>query len=343
MNALWLLPVLLLSATPLEELQMGEAYLQQGKPDRAVRLLDQVKDSDKLQAKERARAYQALGTAMLMQREPEKAAKALERSLELDRSVERSWLLLGMASDDGGDSKKARAVYRRGIKTLKQSWRLRHELAMALLADGDVKAGAELLQQAVKLAPNNVDVRVDHAYANSMLGRFKIARESAQQAIAIAPRNPDAYYNLGNAELGLERRKQARDAYHEAIRHDAQHIPSHYRIALLAADDKDHKTAIKHCVRILKMDPEHASARAVLGLSLFRSGRKDKAETQLEKAILALPDRHDLHAALAEIAEEKGDKKTAIKRWRAVRVLVPAKAEAIDARLKTLESGAKVP
>ncbi len=249
---------------------------------------------------------------------------ALEEAATLAPKQQRTWLLLGAAHDANGHPAKSVAAYRQGAKANPKSVDLRHELGMTLLGAGETKAGVAALEEAVALAENRPSILTDLAFGYAQLGSYAKAREMAQRAVSLAPDSADAFYVLGDANAALKDVKQARIAYKTALEQDALHTPSLYHLGLLEVGEGRHKAAAKAFLRMVKIEPNNARARARLGVSLAKIGKDKKAGKLLREATKAMPKSISVHAALAEVSERAKDWATAEAEWKVVARLSPA-------------------
>ena len=315
-----LLISLSLAQAPLstqEMVKLGEALALRGDGKKAQVQLEKALAAEgdgALDGKTRARAERALGLALLQQRKGKDAVGHLETSATLDGSVEKTWLYLGLAKDQVGDTKGSIQAYRDGAKALPKSISLQHELGMALLSAGLNVEGATVLDKAAAKAEHNGELMADAAYGLSLVGRFQDAREYAMRAVEMSPDSPDALYTLGMSELGLGKGKEAAAAFAEAIDSDETHVPALFQLGLLLQAQGDDKGAAKRLTTVLRVDPDHTRAKAHLGVSLVRlAGAKaePRAEGLLRDAVAADPSLAIAWATLGDVEARNGKIKDA--------------------------------
>jgi tetratricopeptide (TPR) repeat protein len=335
------LALLLQAGTPptsAELVTLGESLAARGDGRKAQAHLEKALADDALPAAERARGEAALGLALLQQKKPADAAAHLERSTTLLPTVDKTWLLLGVAKDQQGDTGGALDAYRRGTQACPKSTALAHEYGMALLAAGRNDDGAAVLTGAAARAEQDGELMSDAAYALTLVGRFREAKDHASHAVELNPDGPDALYVLGVAEAGLGNLKAARTAFEEAIDADETHVPALFQLGVLLQRQKDDAGAVRRFQRVLQVEPEHARARAALGLSLARLGTDDqRAVTLLQETLRVDPRAALAHALLAEIHARQGQRADAIKSLQAALKLKPDE-EAWKRRLEELKA-----
>ena len=163
-------------------------------------------------------------------------------------------------------------------------------------------------------------------------------------AVSLAPESADALFNLGSAEAGLGNAKAARDALNRALSIDDTHVPSLLQLAHVDAAAGKHQEAAKGWLRVLQLEPDNARAKAGLGIALAHLGTDDaKAKGLLEQTVHVDPKNAQALALLGDIAERAGDLDQALKRYDAVKKLLP-NDPGVKARideLKAKKKGAK--
>lgn len=337
------LALLLAMAPPTTEelVKLGEGLAGRGDGKKAIGHLDRALSAADLSIEQRGRAEKAYGLALLQMKNPKDAAAHLERAVEASPKDEKAWLLLGVAFDGAEQYGNAIAAYKKGADQLPKSPTLKHELGMALLQAGKNDEAAKVLVEGTKLAPQDPELATDASYALVVTGKHKEAKEQASLAVSLAPESADAYFNLGSAEAGLGNARAARDALKRALDHDDLHIPSLLQLAHLDAAAGKDADAAKGWLRVLQVEPDNARAKAGLGIALGRLGTDDgKAKGLLEHAVHVDPKNAQAHALLGDIAERAGDLDQAIKRYDAVKKLMPNDA-AVKARIEELKAKKK--
>ncbi|HEY1097376.1 MAG TPA: tetratricopeptide repeat protein [Myxococcota bacterium] len=290
-----------------ELITLGEGLVGRGDGKKAQAHLEKALTDTTLSAADKGRAEAALGLAFLQQKKGKEAIAHLELATQLAPKNDKSWLYLGLAKDQLGDTAGSLEAYRKGVAAAPSSSTLQHELGMALLSAGKNDEGAEVLQKAATKAEQDPELWADAAYALSLVGRFKEAREFASRAVEMSPENPDALYTLGMAEAGLANKKAAKQAFNEAIASDELHVPSQFQLGLLLLDDNDDKGAAARFTQVLKVEPDHARAKAALGASLGRLNPADpQAEKLLRDAVGAEPKLGVAWAGLGDLLARQG-------------------------------------
>lgn len=70
---------------------------------------------------------------------------------------------------------------------------------------------------------------------------------------------------------------------------------------------KSYAEAIETCIEALRVHPEDLRARVILGVSYMRTGKLDRAESELLKAREMLGISSDVYISLAELYDQKGN------------------------------------
>jgi protein O-GlcNAc transferase len=319
--------------------RLGEGLAGRGDGRKAQVHLEKALTDATLTPDERGRAEAALGLSLLQQKKAGDAVAHLEKATTLLPGVEKPWLHLGLAHDERGDTAAALDAWRRGVAACPKSTALAHEYGMALLAAGRHDDGAAVLTKAAARAEQDGELMSDAAYALTLVGRFREAKDHASHALELNPDGPDALYVLGVAEAGLGNLKAARTAFEEAVDTDETHVPALFQLGVLLQRQKDDAGAVSRLQRVLQVEPEHARARAALGISLARLGTDDpRAAALLQQTIQVDPRAALPHALLADVLARQGKRAEAMKALQTALKLKPDE-DAWKKRLEELKAG----
>jgi tetratricopeptide (TPR) repeat protein len=314
--------------TTADMLKLGEALAQRGDGKKAQVQLEKVLADPALAPKDKARAEQALGLALLQQKKTADALPHLEAAATLAPTSEKAWLYLGLARDQANDAKGSLEAYKKGVAALPKSIALQHELGMALLAAGKNDEGADVLAKASAHAEQDGELMADAAYALTLVGKFKDAREHAARAVEMSPDSPDALFVLGSGEECLGNLMESKQAFLDAVESYETHVPALFQLGLLLQQQKDDAGAVARFTRILQVEPDHVRARAALGASLARLGSDDKRAEELLTSTLRVDPKYATgHALLAEVYARQGKWKEAKKELKTATKLKPDDAE----------------
>lgn len=179
---------------------------------------------------------------------------------------------LGNALKTAGREQEAALQYRRGLALDPGLTDLHVNLGNALLTNGDFIGAIAGYKAALRLAPGHTAALMSLACLLIDQGRPDEALTFCGQLAAAAHDDPNAHFLLGRAKAALDDNCGAIDA-------------------------------LTHC---LKLDPEHAGALLMLGMTLAKTGMSDGALPFLERAAKLRPDDASIHAELGNVLEALG-------------------------------------
>ncbi|MCP4547791.1 MAG: tetratricopeptide repeat protein [bacterium] len=134
----------------------------------------------------------------------------------------------------------ARAPYNRGL-----------ELARRGDYPGAIVEFSEATDLDSRLAPAYYNLGLVYRRTN----RFDLAAEPLRQACKLRPRNSDYLYAQGITARDLGNLKRAERCLHDAIKHDGEHLPSIYTLALLLERQGRLHKARKLWSLYIRLDP----------------------------------------------------------------------------------------
>jgi tetratricopeptide (TPR) repeat protein len=145
----------------------------------------------------------------------------------------------------------------------KDAWSAYH-IAESYANTGEAAKAVKWFEKAVDLSPYNLGFRskLGSAYMNS--GRVQEAEKEIEFIIREHPKNVSAYTNLGYIKLSLNKIDEAEQLYNKGLQLDPDYEPLLLNVAGLKAYRKDYKGAIEVVNRILKKNPNHPKAKAIL-------------------------------------------------------------------------------
>ena len=253
------------------ELDFARAYHGLGQQDEAVAVLESIVDRDP----SRAEAWTLLGSILATQTESAdaqvRAAKALDRALELRPGDMRASLELT-------------SIY--------YLFRL-HEDALAVL-DNVVAGPSE--QATLELERFRHLQRMD---------QYEAASQAAERAIE-AGAGPEAYYFLGFALMYLNDFDGAIQAYRTATEKDPGLSQASRELGSLLIDRQLYEEARAALESAIVADAADAEAHYLLGLALFRSGDAESAIPSFERAVQLDPEHARAHYNLATVLRLAG-------------------------------------
>ena len=159
-----------------------------------------------------AKALQGQGIVLLRQGEREKARNRLEKAIEKDAGLWRSWNALGRLDDAEKDHAAARKAYRRAIALNPKAAFLHNNLGFSLLASGEPAYAETSLNRALELDPDLAVALTNLRLALAFQGRYGPALAGVQEDQRATVMN-----NVGYAALLRGDHGQARTLFLDAM------------------------------------------------------------------------------------------------------------------------------
>jgi uncharacterized protein (TIGR02466 family) len=209
----------------------GMAHVQQGDPDKAVRLLQKAtaKYSDF------AEAYQNLGVALKMLGRFKEALKAYRYLVRLKPHYAQGHNDLGIVLRQLG----------------------RHDEAMAAYS------------QALQLAPDYAEAHTNLGNLLMGLDQLDEAGESYRRAIAINPDLASAHRSLGQVSQLRGKLDEAINSYRQAIRIDPGHATTHADLGRALVEKTQIEEGVASLRQALRLDPRNPEVQTSLGIALY--------------------------------------------------------------------------
>lgn len=183
-----------------------------------------------------ARAFEQLGTSLVMAGRHGEAIRAYDRAVEIDPAF---------ASAHGN-------------------------LATALLQTGRTADAARAYERALQLQPEDIHARINRAVALEKLGRRgeAIAEYTAATQVSDARTTPEerarAFYNLGVAHAREQEYAASERAFREAVRLLPNYEAAHASLARLLGLAGRKDEAVEGYRRVLEINPANVEAREAL-------------------------------------------------------------------------------
>ncbi|HSF19882.1 MAG TPA: sulfatase-like hydrolase/transferase [Vicinamibacteria bacterium] len=277
------------------------------------------------------------------------ALRRLEKAMETDPKVLRTYVLYGDLLLKGGETEQAAEVFERLLVVDDRSFEGHYGLGVALARSGRLDAAFAELELARALEPEDTKSYFQLAEIETLRGNWSSAERWLREAI---DRNPDRTLTERLAHVLIEsgRPEEARPLLSELAENaasdplasynlgqmlllvgEAEQALAHFRRASELSPDADAVQGIGNALVALKMYPEAVAAfeRAValtpcftpalsnLGSAYVEMKRLDLARAPLEKAIACDPGYARAYQNLAAVHVEAGELERAISVLRA--------------------------
>jgi TonB family protein len=202
--------------------------------------------------------------------------------------------------------------YDEAIESYKKVIRLKPDYDEGIyrrLASLDYRKGVEIYEEGLRVFPKSVSLMKNLAREFDKVGKHVEAIEQYQKALIVEPNNPDFLFEIA-------------DFYHNILRFEE---------------------SLTFLQKIIEIEPDNYSAHEKAGFACLQSGKLDKAEQYLKKA-LSIFDFSSGWGYLGDVYQQKGDVAAAAQAWKKAaadykgiqlkRIDANLKLEPINTRLK---------
>jgi predicted CXXCH cytochrome family protein len=221
---------------------LGEVYLQQGKPGDAIRVLTEALAANP----DLPEAHNNLGEAFSQKGERARAEQAFRDAIRIRPDFPTPHNNLANLLAASGDLPQAERHFRNAIRFGPRYAAARYNYGMALAQAGRAGKAVVELEAAVRLDPALAEAHNNLGNLYAGQGRAERAAASYQRAIELKPSLADAHFNLGTLLAQQGRRREARLRFEEAIRRNPDYYEAHFNLAAVLAQEGDTAAAGVH-------------------------------------------------------------------------------------------------
>jgi protein O-GlcNAc transferase len=232
------------------------------------------------------------------------------------------------ARHEPGDLDAAEALYAAALNAEPDNLNGLQLLGLLVHRRGHASEAVALLEKAIAALERRGGPTAEHAglYNNFGMalraaGRIKEAVANLRRGIALDCGVGALHANLGNALLADGDLQSAIESYETARRLGALQaecsrnlVEAYYRVGRACAKHGDNRGAIEALRRCVEIEGDHAGALFNLGIVLARVGLVDLAAPVLEAAAEVAPQDPDIHGALGNALQARGDPARAYQR-----------------------------
>ena len=208
--------------------------------------------------------------------------------------------------------KKATDEYLASMLSRPDQWTSNYNLGNYYLDLGEYKLAVEAYQKASKYDPAQIMPLVNMSIAYARTGENTKAEESLTKALAIEPKNAEAQFNMGLLKAEQGDSKQAELHLRKALENDPSMAEAAYNLGVLLADE-DLQQTLALCRNAYKMRPNIFKYGYTLAFYESRAGETETAIETLRELIRKDPAHADAYALLGDIYERAGKLKDAEK------------------------------
>lgn len=266
-------------------LNLGRAYCKNSQFDKALQKLNMALELDLSPV-----VYYELGNVYLDMGKPEDAIKYYKDALRLDSSYSPAYNALGTIYNEQGRYAEALQAFEKAAQTGSDSPINHYNLGLAHLDKGMADKAALEFQLAAKLNPAESKYRhmLGIAYVN--LGRFEESIREIKTAIDLNSTEPKYHYDLAITYSNQAFLDGAIREYRIALQLNSKYKEARMNLGNIYLRQGQFEEAMLQFQTILKDDPEFIDARYNLGIVYFKQGLTGKAKEEFIAALQQKPD-----------------------------------------------------
>ncbi len=279
------------SPVSTKDTTLGEMLLNKNLTSEAQKELEFILAGDA----DNIKALVVLSQVYLAQKNVPAAGKLLESAVARGISDGKIYLALSEVYQAAGYPENAIPAMRLAIDKDKknESYRIRYGL---LLIDSKAPAAAVIrIEEAIKDFPKSARLRLLLGMAHFTIGKSNEAQSTFESALTIEPNLVPALCYLATIYAEQGKFDEAAKIYERTIGFDAKNATLHYLLAdtLLKMQNPSAERIESELKRAITLDPNLASAYAVLGRLYVRQAHWTEARAALERSVQINPKMAD--------------------------------------------------
>ena len=198
--------------TPRVQIAAGEVLLGLNQPKEALKRFEGAQADEGL----RTQAWQGMGLALMAMGDTTAAISQLQRAVEADPALWRSWTALGRAYDKEQRWDEASAAYDKGLVASPDSAVIVNNIGMSLLLQRRYPEAAAAFERAISLDPDMEMARANLRIALAWQGRYTEATTGLRAAT-----RADALNNVGYVAMLRGDYRDAQRYFSQALEQSA--------------------------------------------------------------------------------------------------------------------------
>jgi tetratricopeptide (TPR) repeat protein len=278
----------------------------------------------------------AIGMSFAASGEFSRATGVLTRAIAGGPSDLEPEYTLGRIYLTNGAYEQAADIFRRLIEYRPLYSRYYAILGAVYRKAGRLMESSRILELAVEYSPNDVANLINLSVTYYAIGWYGKAEQMLVRARQIDPSEGGIYLNLGVIYWQTGKSEQAREMFALASRHASsiQYTYNNEANILLAGG------ALKHAIKAYRRADKAGMKREAIvfnmGQAYLALGRSKEAAACFDEVLLMSPDRVDVLAQRADIAERLGDTESAEENYRRIVRLSPRDRTALTRLIQIL-------
>ncbi|MBI5688780.1 MAG: tetratricopeptide repeat protein [Verrucomicrobia bacterium] len=284
---------------------LGGALLLAGRPAEARPMLERAVAL----APHRAEMHNNLGNALRGLGRKDDAVRSFRRALELDSEYAEAHGNLGAELAELGRAAEGMVHFEAALRLAPASASANNNLGIALRVQGRYEEAVVRHREALRLKPDFAEARSDLGYTLALAGRIDEGVALVRQAAGQRPGHAGIRGNAGRVLALAGRTGEAREHFVKAVELAPESAEARNNLGTVLAQLGEGAAARDEFARAVALAPDFALARANLGNALFASQRWLEAAEQFETALRLRPGDADWLVRLA-VARVNGGRVT---------------------------------
>ncbi|QSQ19396.1 zinc-ribbon domain-containing protein [Pyxidicoccus parkwayensis] len=290
---------------------LGNLHQAAGRADEAAASYAAALDAD---PKHVASAVELAAVELLVRKDGEKGAQAVDRALAADvqsalgpAELARARGLRGVALFQQHKPKEAEAELNAAMEKDKGSAFLKAQLAVVLRAQRNYEGAQPLYAELATKEPDNLEYTDGHITTLVMTGKMQAALDAVQKANKKFPSEARIAYLYGRIEDALDKAVEAEGHYKRAIAADPKLVEASLYLGRFYLRARRNAEARPQLEAAAAKAPDHAGVHAGLGELALAENNALLAQQEFERAVQVDPNLADAHLGLSRVALLNGD------------------------------------
>lgn len=287
--------------------ELVTSYIRAGKVDKAIKLLESgsadgegsdkrelliilayIKGKNNEEALKRAQVLlekkpddpvvnNLVGSIMAAMGDDEQALVLFNKAVDLNPEYDAAVMNIGRLALRRNDLEEAEASYKKVLKINPENVAAMVSLARLAEKRGSRDAAVQWMQKAREADKDAVGVRLALVRYYLAQRKFRHAREIAEEAFNAAPARPDVLNALGVTQMWSREYQKALYTFKQAEKQAPESVTVIFNLARVQLSLNDRKSASKNLRRVLKHEPGHKAAVAILVALDVQEGNTESA------------------------------------------------------------------
>lgn len=307
--------------SPRVHANLGVVYAHEGKFDAAIA---EYRSALRLNPALKS-MYLNLGIAYFRKNDFVNAVPPLQKFLHFQPKSRQGMELLGLSYAQSGRFKEA-------IRTLSPLENTGDPGVLFALGACNVKLrrmrdAQEALRKLLMVQPNSPRIHFLLAQTYAGLHDYPLALREFSQVYQLDPRWPQIRLLMGAVQAKVGRFKEAEELLRAQVKATPQNYEANLTLGALLNKESHYAEALPFLARALEANPQGSSALYQSAFADWKLGREEDAWTNVQRAVRTGAKNRQAHYLCGQIAQARGDSKTARREFATAESLSESQAQ----------------